>query len=237
MSDSSTSGGTPSGEGQKSVRIKTTHSGEGRVFRRPSELVPDPENPRYHTEENIDAIEVSLRAHGQVLPLVVHRPTQIVFAGNGTLEAIKRIGLKMVWVNELDIPIEECRKLGIRLNQSATLAQWDFDVLQRLLKLFPDEDFGFGQDAREALESATESLASAEPIPSEEPAREYLTDPELETDHFEPIVFSVAVQPEDHSDILAAIRAVKGPGTKGEKLAEICRASLPKKEWIRGNLS
>lgn len=54
-------------------------------------LVPDADNPRRHPERNLDAIMASLAQHGQAVPLVVHAETSMVVAGNGTLEAMKRL--------------------------------------------------------------------------------------------------------------------------------------------------
>jgi hypothetical protein len=57
------------------------------------DLRPDPRNPRTHDEANLAAIAASLREFGQLKPLVAHRETHIVEAGNGVLAAVDWIVL------------------------------------------------------------------------------------------------------------------------------------------------
>ena len=52
-------------------------------------LAPDPANARTHGDENLDAIEASLRRFGQVEPLVVQAGTGRIIAGHGRLAAMK----------------------------------------------------------------------------------------------------------------------------------------------------
>ena len=54
------------------------------------DLSTDPDNARLHPEENLKAIENSIRRFGQVLPLVVREG--VIVGGNGTFEALKRTG-------------------------------------------------------------------------------------------------------------------------------------------------
>jgi len=56
-----------------------------------SSLSNDPANARKHNDRNIEAIIASLRRFGQQKPIVIDS-TGVVRAGNGMLEAAKRIG-------------------------------------------------------------------------------------------------------------------------------------------------
>lgn len=95
-------------------------------------LEHDPRNARTHDEENLQAIEHSLREHGQRKPIVVQVTDdgrRIVRAGNGTMEAAKRMGwtqLAAVQVHEDD---EHAMAFALRDNRTAELAAWDFGVL------------------------------------------------------------------------------------------------------------
>ena len=54
-------------------------------------LVPDPNNARTHDDTNLKAIEGSLKEFGQRKPIVITKDN-IIAAGNGTVEAAKRLG-------------------------------------------------------------------------------------------------------------------------------------------------
>ncbi len=98
-----------------------------------ADLSPDPVNARLHPDRNLAAIEGSLRAYGQRKPVVVRKAGMVVEAGNGTLEAAKRLGwthLAAVLVD--DDPIT-ATGYAIADNRAAELAAWDEEVLGRLL--------------------------------------------------------------------------------------------------------
>ena len=96
-------------------------------------LAPDPANPRAHNEANLDAILGSLRRFGQVEPLVVQAGTNRVIAGHGRMLAMRKLGWTDADVIELDVTSIDATALGIALNRTAELAEWDDDVLSRLL--------------------------------------------------------------------------------------------------------
>jgi len=94
-------------------------------------LTPDPRNLRLHSERNLQAIVDSLKAHGQRKPVVaqVANGATVVRAGNGTLEAARRLGwthLAVVAVEETD---DEAVAFAIRDNRTAELAGWDYEGL------------------------------------------------------------------------------------------------------------
>ena len=96
-------------------------------------LTPDPENARVHTDRNLDAIAGSLSVYGQRKPIVVQRDGMIVRAGNGTVEAARRLGwteIAAVVVDEADI---RAAAYGLADNRTAELASWDDVVLARVL--------------------------------------------------------------------------------------------------------
>lgn len=97
------------------------------------DLNPDPANARLHPETNLDAIKASLARFGQAEPLVVQRGTRRVIAGHGRLMAMQSLGWKEVDVVEIEIDDLGATSLGIALNRTAELAEWDEATLGRLL--------------------------------------------------------------------------------------------------------
>lgn len=110
-------------------------------------LVPDPQNPRKHPKENIAAIKASLQRFGQVPPLVVHEETSQVVAGNGTMEAMLALGWKEADCILYKGTIEEARALGVVLNRTAELGEWNEDILASILNNLKTSGF----DAMESL--------------------------------------------------------------------------------------
>lgn len=96
------------------------------------EPTPDPANARKHDERNLKAIIDSLKAFGQQKPIVVDS-RGIVIAGNGTLEAARRLGWTEIAVVRTDLDPTQATAFGIADNRTAELAEWDDDVLRSLL--------------------------------------------------------------------------------------------------------
>ena len=84
----------------------------------------DPSNARVHGEENLAAIEGSLRRFDQVEPLVIQKSSGRVIGGNGRLVAMRKLGWKECDIVELDIDDLQATALGIALNRSGELASW-----------------------------------------------------------------------------------------------------------------
>ena len=114
------------------------------------EPTPDPANARKHDERNLKAIIDSLRAFGQQKPIVVDG-RGIVVAGNGTLEAAKRLGWSDIAIVRSDLDPTQATAFGIADNRTAELADWDSDVLRSLLDSMDD-------DLREVVSFADEEL-------------------------------------------------------------------------------
>ena len=115
----------------------------------------DPANARLHPDENLDAIEASLRRFGQAEPLVVQASTGRVIGGNGRLVVMKKLGWTECDVVRLDIDDLTATGLAIALNRTAETAAWDEATLGRLLKELQVEQaldgVGFSDDEIEEL--------------------------------------------------------------------------------------
>lgn len=99
-------------------------------------LVLDPLNARLHPERNIEAIMDSLCLYGQRKPISVtidRKKRRVVMAGNGTLEAARKLGWTKV-AAAIDDDLSETEALGYGLadNRTAELAKWDFEVVAKL---------------------------------------------------------------------------------------------------------
>ena len=99
----------------------------------------DPANARTHGPENLSAIEASLARFGQAEPLVVHAGTGRVIGGNGRLAAMRKLGWEHADVVELDLDTIDATALGIALNRTGELAEWDDAALSKLLATLKDE--------------------------------------------------------------------------------------------------
>jgi ParB-like chromosome segregation protein Spo0J len=111
-------------------------------------LKSDPENARKHSEKNLSAIAKSLEKFGQRKPIVVWQG--FVIAGNGTLEAAKKLGWTDISITTVphDWSHEQARAYAIADNRTSELAEWDTNLLtNQLIDLdsvgFEITDLGF----------------------------------------------------------------------------------------------
>jgi len=97
-------------------------------------LTPDPRNARTHGKRNLDAIAGSLREFGQRKPIVVTYDG-VVIAGNGTLEAAKKLGWTKISVSRAPEEWTEAtvRAYALADNQTGALAEWDDAILKDTL--------------------------------------------------------------------------------------------------------
>jgi ParB-like chromosome segregation protein Spo0J len=94
------------------------------------DLQLDPNNARKHSEKNISAISKSLTQFGQRKPIVITKDF-VVIAGNGTVEAARKIGwkgLNAVLAPE-DWDEETIKAFALADNRTAELATWDSEIL------------------------------------------------------------------------------------------------------------
>jgi len=134
------------------------------------QLHPDPANPRRISEEELDALERSLREFGFVQPVLARREDGIVIGGHQRLVAARRLGLTQVPVTWLDISVEQARLLGLALNKIS--GSFDDALLARLLAdlaTSPDLDLslsGFDEDEVKDLLRSRETREKRERVES-----------------------------------------------------------------------
>jgi DNA modification methylase len=133
-------------------------------------LRPDPANPRRITEDELDALERSLRQFGFVQPVLARREDSTVIGGHQRLVAARRLGLTSAPVTWLDISVEQARLLGLALNKIS--GSWDDALLARLLAdlgATPELDLslsGFGEDEISELLRSLETREKREQVES-----------------------------------------------------------------------
>jgi ParB-like chromosome segregation protein Spo0J len=98
------------------------------------DLTPDPENARLHDDKNLKAIQGSLKEFGQRKPIVITEAGVIV-AGNGTVEAAKRLGWTQIDAVRVpgDWTPNQIKAFALADNRTAELASWDIHVLDEQL--------------------------------------------------------------------------------------------------------
>lgn len=119
-------------------------------------IYEDPANARKHPDRNRSAIQGSLKHFGQVEPLVVQKSTGKVIGGNGRLREMKEMGWNEVDVVYVDVDDIQAASLGIALNRTGELAEWDQDALVAQLAALREEEInldelGWGQSDLDRL--------------------------------------------------------------------------------------
>lgn len=118
---------------------------------RPIEAIkPYPGNPRVN-DDAVDAVAASLKEFGFRQPIVVDADG-VIIVGHTRLKAAQKLGLTQVPVHvATDVPPEKVKAYRIADNQTATLADWDFELLPIELKDLQRADYdlsllGFGDE-------------------------------------------------------------------------------------------
>lgn len=105
-------------------------------------LVPDPNNARTHDDKNLKAIEGSLKEFGQRKPIVVTKDN-IIAAGNGTVQAAKRLGWLDIQAVRVpaDWDADRIKAFALADNRTAELAAWNPEVLSEQILELEQEGF------------------------------------------------------------------------------------------------
>ena len=135
-----------------------------------ADLSNDPANARKHDDKNIDSIIASLRRFGQQTPIVIDA-SNVVRAGNGTLEAAKRLGWDSIECVKTDLKGSDAIAYAIADNRTAELAEWDSDILAAQLNGLLTDDEALANAAgfsAEVIERMLEKLSDEPESSSEE---------------------------------------------------------------------
>ena len=140
-------------------------------LRNVDEITPYDNNPRLN-DQAVDAVAASLREFGFRQPIVVDKDG-VVVVGHTRLKAAQRLGLKEVPVHVADLTPTQAQAYRLADNQTATLAEWDPDLLAIELGQLDDADFdlsllGFSDDdlVKFMGDDVTEGLTDPDDIPA-----------------------------------------------------------------------
>jgi DNA modification methylase len=143
-----------------------------------ADLTPDPQNARQHDDKNLKAIQGSLKEFGQRKPIVITESGLIV-AGNGTVEAAKRLGWTQIDVVKVpdDWTADKIKAFAIADNRTSELANWNQEVLTSQLLELEAEGWELAEFGFEALELPDEDKPIVEDeVPESAPGRVALGD-------------------------------------------------------------
>jgi ParB-like chromosome segregation protein Spo0J len=176
----------------------------------------------------MEAIVASLSRFGQRTPIVVQRKGMVVRAGNGRLEAAKRLGWQQIAAVVVDDDSVEAVSYAIADNRTAELAEWDSETLASLLDTLPKdalEATGYTEDDLKALLEGLGMFNADEVAP-----------PELASGEKGPIQQMTFTLHDDQAEVIKrALQAAKDQGpfvdtgnenSNGNALARIAEAFI-----------
>ena len=142
------------------------------LLRAINSIRPYESNPRVN-DQAVDAVAASLREFGFRQPIVVDE-AGVIIVGHTRWKAAKKLGLAKVPVHIAnDLSPEQIKAYRIADNQTASIAEWDFDLLPIELKNLQAADFnlellGFDADelARILDPDGTQGLTDPDDIPA-----------------------------------------------------------------------
>lgn len=122
-----------------------------------AQLQPDPQNARKHDEKNLLAIQGSLSQFGQRKPIVIDA-AGVIIAGNGTVEAAKRLGWQKIDAVRVpaDWSAEQAKAFALADNRTAELASWNEEILAEQIKELNESDFPIQELGFEPVEFPSE---------------------------------------------------------------------------------
>jgi ParB-like chromosome segregation protein Spo0J len=118
------------------------------------ELRPWDKNPRTN-ESAVDAVAKSIQTFGFNVPILYDQHMTIV-AGHVRWKAAKRLGLATVPAIQLSLTRAQREAFAVADNKTADIADWDYDVLGKILKELPEEEIdlrslGFSEAELDAI--------------------------------------------------------------------------------------
>lgn len=112
-------------------------------------LEPHPRNAR---RGDIELLMESLRAHGQLKPLVAQRRSRRVLCGNHVLAAAKQLGWTEILASFVDVDDDQALRILLIDNRTSDRSDYDAAMLIELLESLPTLDgTGFESDELERL--------------------------------------------------------------------------------------
>ena len=110
------------------------------VYLKTKDLRNNPNNPRKN-DGAVDSVAKSIEKYGFRNPLIVDE-NQTVWCGNTRLKASRKLGLEEVpCIIVRDLTEQQMTELSLLDNKTNEIAEWDFEMLDDILKDCDFEDF------------------------------------------------------------------------------------------------
>jgi len=148
-------------------------------LRKIDDIRPYDRNPRQN-DQAVDAVATSLKEFGFRQPIVIDAEG-VIIVGHTRWKAAKQLGLEKVPVHVAkDLSAEQIKAYRLADNQTATLAEWNMDLLPIELKDLQAMDFdlellGFTQEALDSLLAPEGTAGLTDPDAVPEPPDEATT--------------------------------------------------------------
>lgn len=110
-----------------------------KTFRAITELHEWENNPRSVTKEGMDRLKKQIEKLGQYKPLLVTKDGTVL-GGNMRLKAYRELGIKDVWVTEVEAETEE-KKIEYALSDNDRVGKYDSDMIANMTGNFPEIDW------------------------------------------------------------------------------------------------
>lgn len=137
-----------------------------------ADMISPPWNPREITPEDMEKLERSLNEFGYIDPIIVNRHNNHIVGGNQRYTALKRLGYTEVDVIFVNIPdINKEKQLNVALNKIS--GEWENEKLHQVLT-----------DIK--LSGLDVTLTGFDEIELDDLDLEFMDDPEIVEDDFEP---------------------------------------------------
>lgn len=107
-----------------------------------ADLAENPHNARTHPERNLEILAGSLKQFRQVKPIVLAADGRTVIAGNGTVQAAKKLGWTHLAAVKSGLDGAAAKAYGIADNRATDLSEFNVGNLSHLLGSLDDELLG-----------------------------------------------------------------------------------------------
>lgn len=138
-----------------------------------ADLIPNPDNPRVHSELQIKRLMDSIREFSFLVPALIDDQNMII-AGNGRVEAAKQLGYREVPTIRISTLTEQQKRVFILAdNRIPELGKWDdFKLAQQLLELtiqLPESDIELTGFATAEIDKLIDVTIGEAAEPEQEP--------------------------------------------------------------------
>jgi DNA modification methylase len=117
------------------------------VYRELAKLVADPNNPRLHSDKQIQQIARSIKTFGFSVPVLIDRKLKLI-AGHGRLAACKLLGITEIPTIMLDhLSEHQAQALMLADNRLTENASWDDRLLAEQLKALSEVNLDFSLES------------------------------------------------------------------------------------------